>query len=369
MNAPLEEANAGLIKQARAGDARAFEALAKEVERPLYRHVQRIVGESADAEDCVQDALFSAWRSIRAFEGDSFRAWIFRIATNRALDRLRSRKRHPELPLDPPADDAEITWAEPATPGPDLVQIVGDREALAAVEAALATLPVDQRTVLLLRDIEGFAYEEIAVITAVEIGTVKSRIHLGRRCRRAGARAAAGAGAERPRPRDRQCRSVRRGGRRRPRRSERPDRRPRAGVRRTDRRPRAGLRRGGVGLTAAEERHRGGPLSRRHADAHALRAHGHWNDRADRGRARRSRARPNDPIAAPVARARDRAGGPGARVAPEATKRLEADTRWCDRASGPDRLEQPHLSRLLRGAAAHDDERRARERDVRVRLA
>ena len=180
MNAPLEDTNAGLIKQARAGDARAFEALAREVERPLYRHVQRIVGESADAEDCVQDALFSAWRSIRAFEGDSFRAWIFRIATNRALDRLRSRKRHPELPLDPPADDAEITWAEPATPGPDLVQIVGDREALAAVEAALATLPVDQRTVLLLRDIEGFAYEEIAVITAVEIGTVKSRIHRGR---------------------------------------------------------------------------------------------------------------------------------------------------------------------------------------------
>src|SRR2546426_449319 len=94
MNAPLEDANAGLIKQARAGDARAFEALAREVERPLYRHVQRIVGESADAEDCVQDALFSAWRSIRAFEG--------------------------------------------------------------------------------------FAYEEIAVITAVEIGTVKSRIHRGR---------------------------------------------------------------------------------------------------------------------------------------------------------------------------------------------
>src|SRR2546430_17207970 len=134
MNAPLEDANAGLIKQAGAGTARRFEALAREVEGPLYRHVRRIVGESADAEDCVQDALFSAWRSIRAFEGDSFRAWIFRIATNRALDRLRSRKRHPELPLDPPADDAEITWAEPAAPGPDLVQIVGDREALRSEE-------------------------------------------------------------------------------------------------------------------------------------------------------------------------------------------------------------------------------------------
>src|SRR3989449_8949003 len=173
------EASALLVERARHGDARAFEQLARDVERPLYRHAVRMVGQ-ADAEDVVQDALLAAWRSLTSFEGSSFRAWIFRIATNRALDRLRSRKRHPELPLDPPADDAEITWAEPAAPGPDLVQIVGDREALAAVEAALATLPVDQRTVLLLRDIEGFAYEEIAVITAVEIGTVKSRIHRGR---------------------------------------------------------------------------------------------------------------------------------------------------------------------------------------------
>src|SRR3989441_11160153 len=181
MNAPFEDASARLIKQARAGDARAFEALARAVERPLYRHVQRIVGESADAEDCVQDALFSAWRSIRAFEGDSFRAWIFRIATNRALDRLRSRRRHPELPLDPPADEGEDrSWAEPAAPGPELADIAADREALVIVEQALATLPAEQRAALLLRDVEGFAYEEIASITTVEIGTVKSRIHRGR---------------------------------------------------------------------------------------------------------------------------------------------------------------------------------------------
>src|SRR2546430_7321040 len=179
MKSASGEASALLVERARQGDARAFEQLARDVERPLYRHAVRMVGQ-VDAEDVVQDALLAAWRSLSSFEGSSFRAWIFRITTNRALDRLRSRRRHPELPLDPPADDAEITWAEPATPGPDLVQIVGDREALAAVEAALATLPVDQRTVLLLRDIEGFAYEEIAVITAVEIGTVKSRIHRGR---------------------------------------------------------------------------------------------------------------------------------------------------------------------------------------------
>ena len=168
-----------LIERARSGDARAFEDLARREERALYRHALRIVGTTSDAEDIVQDALFSAWRSIASFQGLSFRAWLFRIATNRALDQLRSRKRRPELPLDPPDDD-EVTWAEPVAPGPDLTQLAGDREALAAVEAALEALPAEQRTALLLRDVEGFAYEEIAVITSVEIGTVKSRIHRGR---------------------------------------------------------------------------------------------------------------------------------------------------------------------------------------------
>ncbi|MDP9280509.1 MAG: sigma-70 family RNA polymerase sigma factor [Chloroflexota bacterium] len=168
-----------LIERARAGDTRAFEDLARREERALYRHALRIVGTTSDAEDIVQDALFSAWRSIASFQGLSFRAWLFRIATNRALDQLRSRKRRPELPLDPPDDD-EITWAEPVAPGPDLTQLAGDREALAVVETALEALPAEQRTALLLRDVEGFAYEEIAVITSVEIGTVKSRIHRGR---------------------------------------------------------------------------------------------------------------------------------------------------------------------------------------------
>ena len=168
-----------LIERARGGDTRAFEDLARREERALYRHALRIVGTTADAEDVVQDALFSAWRSIASFQGLSFRAWLFRIATNRALDHLRLRKRRPELPLEPPEDD-DVTWSEPAAPGPDLNQLAGDREALALVETALGALPAEQRTALLLRDIEGFPYEEIAVITSVEIGTVKSRIHRGR---------------------------------------------------------------------------------------------------------------------------------------------------------------------------------------------
>lgn len=170
---------AAVVERARAGDARAFEELARAEERALYRHAARIVGPGAEAEDVVQDALLSAWRSIRSFEGTSFRAWLFRIVTNRALDKLRSRRRRPELPLEPPADE-DVVWAEPAAAEPDLADIASSREAVAAVEDALKAIPEEQRAALLLRDVEGFAYEEIAIITNAEIGTVKSRIHRGR---------------------------------------------------------------------------------------------------------------------------------------------------------------------------------------------
>jgi RNA polymerase sigma-70 factor, ECF subfamily len=169
-----------LLDRARRGDGRAFEKLALEIERPLYRHAARMLGPD-DAEDAVQDALLSAWKSLASFEGTSFRAWVFRIVTNRALDRLRARKRRPELPLDPPTeDDDSAGWAEPPAPGPELADLAADREALRVVEEALETLPPEQRAVLLLRDVEGFAYEEIATITSTEVGTVKSRIHRGR---------------------------------------------------------------------------------------------------------------------------------------------------------------------------------------------
>lgn len=179
MTSEADIAVATLIERARTGDGRAFEDLARHEERALYRHAARIVGPGADAEDVVQDAFVSAWRSIRSFEGPSFRAWMFRIVTNRALDHVRARKRHAELPLEP-SDDEEVTWAEPVAPGPELTDIAASREALAAVEEALTRVPPEQRAALLLRDVEGFPYEDIAFMTGVEIGTVKSRIHRAR---------------------------------------------------------------------------------------------------------------------------------------------------------------------------------------------
>jgi len=179
MKSGIDPTRVALVERAKNGDTRAFDELARAEERPLYRHAARIVGAGADAEDVVQDALLSAWKSIGSFEGTSFRAWLFRIVTNRALDRIRARKRRPELPIEP-ADDEEVTWAEPAAPGPDLAELASSREALAVVEQALTGVPEEQRAALLLRDVEGFAYEEIALMTGVEIGTVKSRIHRAR---------------------------------------------------------------------------------------------------------------------------------------------------------------------------------------------
>ena len=179
MKLSIDAEMAALVERARTGDSRAFDDLARREERALYRHAARIVGPGADAEDVVQDAFLSAWRSIRSFEGTSFRAWLFRIVTNRALDRVRSRKRRPELPLEP-ADDDEVIWAEPASSGPELADLAASREALLLVEEALKSVPEEQRAALLLRDVEGFAYDEIALMTGVEIGTVKSRIHRAR---------------------------------------------------------------------------------------------------------------------------------------------------------------------------------------------
>ncbi|HUQ16830.1 MAG TPA: sigma-70 family RNA polymerase sigma factor [Candidatus Saccharimonadales bacterium] len=171
------------LAAARAGDARAFETLARTEEGALYGHVARILGPGADAEDVVQDALLSAWRSIGSFNasgGASFRAWLFRIARNRAIAVIRARRRKGEVPLEPDPEEGGSDWAEPVEGGPDLLTIAAGREAFAAVELALASVPPEQRDALLLRDVEGFSYDEIALITGSAAGTVRSRIHRAR---------------------------------------------------------------------------------------------------------------------------------------------------------------------------------------------
>src|SRR5207237_8541167 len=109
-------------------------------------------GAGADGGDVVQDAVVSAWGSLPGFEGTSFKAWLFRIARNRAIDVIRAQKRRAELPLDPPDDDGDPGWAEPAAGGPELTDIAAGHEGRAAVEAPRALVPGGQRDALLPGD-------------------------------------------------------------------------------------------------------------------------------------------------------------------------------------------------------------------------
>lgn len=168
------------IERLVAGDLSAFDELARLYERPLYTHAYRMLANETQAEDAVQDAFLLAYRRRASFRGGSFKAWLFRILTNRCLDLLRDSKRHGTLPLDPVDDEGEDTRPQMPDPAPGVEEIVSGRELMRHVEAALERVPAEQRVCVLLRDVEGFDYEEIARITNTELGTVKSRIHRGR---------------------------------------------------------------------------------------------------------------------------------------------------------------------------------------------
>lgn len=170
-----------LVERLLGGDGGAFDGLARLYERGLFAHAYRLLRDPATAEDAVQDAFLLAYRGRLTFRGGSFKAWLFRILTNRCLDVLRDARRRAASSLDAPSsDDDDAAIAEPADPAPAVDEFVIGRELGSLVEAALATVPAEQRAAVLLRDVQGFDYEEIARITNTELGTVKSRIHRGR---------------------------------------------------------------------------------------------------------------------------------------------------------------------------------------------
>jgi RNA polymerase sigma-70 factor (ECF subfamily) len=168
------------VERVARGDDRAFEELAARYQRALYSHAYRLLSNDAQAEDAVQDAFLLAYRGRATFRGGSFKAWLFRILTNRCLDLLREAKRRGTVPLDPAPVEEDDPRPEPTDVGPSVEEIASSSELMRHVEAALERVPVEQRIAVLLRDVQGFDYEEIARITSTELGTVKSRIHRGR---------------------------------------------------------------------------------------------------------------------------------------------------------------------------------------------
>lgn len=136
-----------------------------------------MVPDSDGAADAVQEAFFSAFRNLGSFRGGSVRSWLNRIAVNAAMDAQRLRKRRPARPYPELEDDS---WQPPAGNEADPERVVVTGERVRALEAALAAISDDQRVAIVLFDVEGYDYGEIAALTGVSLGTVKSRIHRGR---------------------------------------------------------------------------------------------------------------------------------------------------------------------------------------------
>jgi RNA polymerase sigma-70 factor (ECF subfamily) len=176
---PFGDAEADQLHRALAGDLNAFNALVELHQRSVFNLCLRMIGNSTAAEDATQEAFVSAYRNIRSFRGHSFRAWIMRIAANACTDELRRRARRPTVSLDAPPPGAEEPADVPDTAaGPEVEALRSEQRA--QVQAALLQLPPDQRLAVVLCDIQGYAYEEIAEAMSVSIGTVKSRIARGR---------------------------------------------------------------------------------------------------------------------------------------------------------------------------------------------
>ena len=173
------DAEADLVLSACEGSLEAFNGLVDLHERSVFNLCLRMLGSREAAEDATQDAFLAASRNVRSFRGQSFRAWLMRIAANACTDELRRRGRRPAHSLDAPPPGADDPFDVPdAAAGPE-AQLLR-KEQQAALQAALLLLPSDQRMAVIMCDLQGFSYEEIAEAMRSSLGTVKSRIARGR---------------------------------------------------------------------------------------------------------------------------------------------------------------------------------------------
>lgn len=170
-----------LVRRVQAGDQTAFNLLVLKYQHRVLKLVGRFVNDQAEAEDVAQEAFLKAYRALASFRGDSaFYTWLYRIAINTAKNALVSQRRRPvdfDLDLqDPEQYDRHAKLKEADTPEGVLLT----DEIRAVVEEAMAQLPEDLRTAIVLRELEGLSYEEIAEAMDCPVGTVRSRIFRAR---------------------------------------------------------------------------------------------------------------------------------------------------------------------------------------------
>lgn len=171
-----------LCERVAAGDQAAFAKLVERYQHRVFGFCARMIGDRAEAEDIAQDVFLTVYRNAGEFRGDSaFSTWLFRIAKNQTLNRIKylERRGRSARRADPEAADARIArLVDPDAAGPD--EALADRQQAEMVQAAIEELAEEHRAVVVLRDLEDLSYEEISEITGLPLGTVKSRIHRAR---------------------------------------------------------------------------------------------------------------------------------------------------------------------------------------------
>lgn len=173
---PLPD-EAAVLAQAAGGDRTAFAQLMEHYQSACYGLAYRLLGDADQAADATQDAFVHAYRAIASFRGGTFRSWLLRITANASYDILRRQQRRPTTTLPDPDEGA------PELPDLHAVNPVTEArksELYRHLEVALRLLPADQRTAVVLCDVYGMDYNEVAEMTQSALGTVKSRIHRGR---------------------------------------------------------------------------------------------------------------------------------------------------------------------------------------------
>ena len=175
-------AEAQIVQRVLQGDVNAFEKLVLEYEKSVYAITQRMTGNAEDAADMTQETFIKAYNSLSSFRGDSkFSVWLYRIATNVCLDFLRSRSRKPTVSLSVEDDDGEEVELDIADESQSPERLLERGLTRDAVRRGLNALSPEYRQILLLREIQGLSYEEIADVLTLEVGTVKSRIFRARK--------------------------------------------------------------------------------------------------------------------------------------------------------------------------------------------
>ena len=182
-----EDADRELVDRARTGDARAFEVLVRRYQGWVFTLALRMVGHPAEAEDMAQEIFLKAYQGLKGFKGASrFSTWLYSIASHHCLNHLQALRRRPSASRRPAEHpDASVNSPQAAVErlpdGAPRADALLEQEDLARiVQAELARLSEDHRIILVLRDIQGLSYDEIAETLGLELGTVRSRLHRAR---------------------------------------------------------------------------------------------------------------------------------------------------------------------------------------------